>query len=101
MGKQIGPQAMDTKATAIPTILLEKDLCYVIKNKWCRRWDSNPRPRDYETLALPLSYTGTEGKASHGKDRLAEVSSQESRSLLRLRGALCRAYPERAVPVVL
>jgi hypothetical protein len=26
---------------------------------WCRRWDSNPRPRDYETLALPLSYTGT------------------------------------------
>jgi hypothetical protein len=25
---------------------------------WCRRWDSNPRPRDYETLALPLSYTG-------------------------------------------
>ena len=28
---------------------------------WCRRWDSNPRPRDYETLALPLSYTGTGG----------------------------------------
>src|SRR5690348_18087202 len=28
---------------------------------WCRRWDSNPRPRDYETLALPLSYTGTCG----------------------------------------
>src|SRR5208282_2422671 len=26
--------------------------------EWCRRWDSNPRPRDYETLALPLSYTG-------------------------------------------
>jgi len=22
---------------------------------WCRLWDSNPRPRDYETLALPLS----------------------------------------------
>ena len=27
---------------------------------WCRRWDSNPRPRDYETLALPLSYAGME-----------------------------------------
>jgi hypothetical protein len=26
--------------------------------RWCRRWDLNPRPRDYETLALPLSYTG-------------------------------------------
>src|SRR5258708_9984708 len=23
---------------------------------WCRRGGSNPRPRDYETLALPLSY---------------------------------------------
>src|SRR5580700_8017592 len=28
-------------------------------NKWCRRRESNPRPRDYETLALPLSYAGT------------------------------------------
>ena len=26
--------------------------------KWCRRGESNPRPRDYETLALPLSYAG-------------------------------------------
>jgi hypothetical protein len=26
---------------------------------WCRRGESNPRPRDYETLALPLSYAGT------------------------------------------
>ncbi len=25
---------------------------------WCRRGESNPRPRDYETLALPLSYAG-------------------------------------------
>jgi hypothetical protein len=25
---------------------------------WCRRRESNPRPRDYETLALPLSYAG-------------------------------------------
>src|SRR6266436_1632059 len=27
-------------------------------NQWCRRGESNPRPRDYETLALPLSYAG-------------------------------------------
>jgi hypothetical protein len=27
--------------------------------EWCRRGESNPRPRDYETLALPLSYAGT------------------------------------------
>src|ERR1700756_3938246 len=25
---------------------------------WCRRGESNPRHRDYETLALPLSYAG-------------------------------------------
>ena len=24
-------------------------------NDWCRLGESNPRPRDYETLALPLS----------------------------------------------
>src|ERR1700720_733593 len=30
---------------------------------WCRRGESNPRPRDYETLALPLSYAGTGGLA--------------------------------------
>jgi hypothetical protein len=29
------------------------------RKKWCRRAESNRRPRDYETLALPLSYTGT------------------------------------------
>ena len=29
-----------------------------IRTKWCRRGESNPRPRDYETLALPLSYAG-------------------------------------------
>ena len=25
---------------------------------WSRRWDSNPRPTVYETVALPLSYFG-------------------------------------------
>src|SRR5712692_2315022 len=28
------------------------------RRNWCRRGESNPRPRDYETLALPLSYAG-------------------------------------------
>ena len=41
---------------------------------WCRRWDSNPRPRDYETLALPLSYTGT--SSNDGTECLGIVSSQ-------------------------
>jgi hypothetical protein len=29
-----------------------------VEADWCRRGESNPRPRDYETLALPLSYAG-------------------------------------------
>ena len=29
-----------------------------LESLWCRRGESNPRPRDYETLALPLSYAG-------------------------------------------
>ncbi len=40
---------------------------------WCRRWDSNPRPRDYETLALPLSYTGTKQRLD-AKGSVCEVS---------------------------
>ena len=28
---------------------------------WSRRWDSNPRPADYESAALPLSYAGPIG----------------------------------------
>src|SRR5262249_52768070 len=31
----------------------------LLESVWCRRGESNPRPRDYETLALPLSYAGT------------------------------------------
>src|SRR6185312_1935861 len=34
---------------------------------WCRRGESNPRPRDYETLALPLSYAGTENHSCYGR----------------------------------
>src|SRR6267378_911533 len=34
------------------------EMRYCSGEKWCRRGESNPRPRDYETLALPLSYAG-------------------------------------------
>jgi hypothetical protein len=30
----------------------------IMLKKWSRRWDSNPRPTVYETVALPLSYFG-------------------------------------------
>src|SRR5580700_2243681 len=43
-------------------------------NKWCRRRESNPRPRDYETLALPLSYAGTE-TVLNATESVANVSS--------------------------
>ena len=29
--------------------------------EWSRRWDLNPRPTDYKSVALPLSYTGESG----------------------------------------
>jgi hypothetical protein len=41
---------------------------------WCRRRESNPRPRDYETLALPLSYAGTKTVLNATK-QVANVSS--------------------------
>src|SRR5690242_18520879 len=41
---------------------------------WCRRGESNPRPRDYETLALPLSYAGTK-EPSYAKDHYRIPSS--------------------------
>ena len=37
---------------------MKSDTAYCNGEKWCRRRESNPRPRDYETLALPLSYAG-------------------------------------------
>ena len=37
---------------------------------WCRRGESNPRPRDYETLALPLSYAGPKGNFHATKQRM-------------------------------
>jgi hypothetical protein len=33
---------------------------FTIEENWSRRRDLNPRPADYESAALPLSYTGAE-----------------------------------------
>jgi hypothetical protein len=29
---------------------------------WSREWELNPRPADYESAALPLSYLGSDNK---------------------------------------
>ncbi len=34
-------------------------LFYRLFVKWCQRRDLNPRPKAYESSALPLSYSGT------------------------------------------
>src|SRR5271157_2633256 len=57
---------------------------FTFRLEWCRRWDSNPRPRDYETLALPLSYTGTP-RILHATVSLRRVS----RFSLALRNPQC------------
>jgi hypothetical protein len=49
---------------------------------WCRRRDSNSRPRDYETLALPLSYAGR-NEPVHGKKQVGEVSRTAEYPFLR------------------
>src|ERR1700758_2436385 len=45
----------------------------VLRDHWCRRGESNPRPRDYETLALPLSYAGLNA-ILYATDEPAKVS---------------------------
>ena len=37
----------------------------VVTAQWCRRVESNHRPRAYESLALPLSYVGELVRARH------------------------------------
>jgi hypothetical protein len=36
------------------------------KEEWSREWELNPRPADYESAALPLSYLGSAGSAGEG-----------------------------------
>jgi hypothetical protein len=38
----------------------ERDLGVTREEDWSRRRDLNPRPADYESAALPLSYTGAD-----------------------------------------
>ena len=47
-----------------------------MKKNWCRRGESNPRPRDYETLALPLSYAGMEYYSCYGVPRKRVKTAQ-------------------------
>jgi hypothetical protein len=48
--------------------------------KWSRRWDSNPRPADYESAALPLSYAGL-SKLSHISFLLSNPETRPIRCL--------------------
>jgi hypothetical protein len=69
-----------------------------VSNQWCRRRDSNSRPRDYETLALPLSYTGKKQRpmlrmlSNHcqaGKDNL-EASNRLGPNVIEQMGLRCQ-----------
>src|SRR4029077_2562924 len=66
--------------------------------KWCRRGESNPRPRDYETLALPLSYAGTSA-AFDAKGLLREVSRYQhaERNIMALQGLCPKATSTRPI----
>ena len=48
-------------------------LLYQVEEIWSRRWDSNPRPADYESAALPLSYTGVRPALYHRTWRLSII----------------------------
>src|SRR3974390_2413566 len=59
MSGPLGHSSTKTKGTG--RVHAETRACnsfQIKKKEWCRRGESNPRPRDYETLALPLSYAG-------------------------------------------
>src|ERR1700761_3926609 len=59
----------------------EKQVYAWVGKEWSREWELNPRPADYESAALPLSYLGLAGSAGARRTRtessvstLAEVS---------------------------
>src|SRR5580704_17677787 len=43
--------------------------CEWWKKEWSREWELNPRPADYESAALPLSYLGVAGSAGARRTR--------------------------------
>jgi hypothetical protein len=47
----------------------------VQKRKWCQRRDLNPRPKAYESSALPLSYSGTKSVFKYLGNRLGVKSN--------------------------
>ena len=62
------------------------------RNEWSRGRESNPRPADYESAALPLSYPGRYERPSHANYETAPPSPPTKRprdiSRVRLRLAL-------------
>src|SRR5580704_2028163 len=40
-----------------------------VEKEWSREWELNPRPADYESAALPLSYLGLAGSAGARRTR--------------------------------
>ncbi len=43
-----------------------------VDREW-RRWDLNPQPRDYDALALPLSYLAKRRVCYYGLDYLSTI----------------------------
>jgi hypothetical protein len=75
---------------------------FASSDQWCRRRDSNSRPRDYETLALPLSYTG---KTKRPMLRRPSNHCQAWKDNLEASGWLARNFVEQTglphpIPVV-
>src|SRR5947209_4314862 len=61
---------------------------------WCQRRDLNPRPKAYESSALPLSYSGTNGGQLNSKG--PGVKLMECR--MSQRGKAPRADQQTSVP---
>src|SRR2546423_14128025 len=56
--------------------------------KWCQRRDLNPRPKAYESSALPLSYSGNTGQIILRRRRLVSRVRKTSNSKLQTTGKL-------------
>jgi hypothetical protein len=63
------------------------------KRYWSRRWELNPRPVDYESTALPLSYFGRSSRNAVFTIAFAESFRQLSRGMGLRRNAQQRPLP--------
>ena len=46
-----------------------------VRLAWSRRWESNPQPTDYKSVALPLSYFGKNGASRRNRTTDTEIFS--------------------------